>query len=281
MTTITTIATTVLIQGRSLLMLAAHSLTPPSRPRRSSSSVSWRRSSSTFSWKPASAVTSSERGRGASTSRDRADPPGPRREQHDAVGQEHGLGDRVGDEDDGRVRGLGDPLQLQVHLVARDRVERAEGLVHEQDLGVVAQGPGDGDALAHAAGELTRERLLKALQADELAQLVGAPPALGLVDLAQQQRQADVLLDRVPGEEVGVLEDEPELAQRVVVAVVAVPERAAADRHLAVAGLRQAREDPQQRRLAAPRLPEQRDELLLADAEVDAGQREGLAACGR
>ena len=171
-------------------------------------------------------MTSSERGRGASTSRDRADPPGPGREQHDAIGQEHGLGDRVGDEDDGRLRGLGDPLQLEVHLVARDRVERAERLVHEQDLGVVAQGPGDGDALAHAAGELARERLLEALQADELAQLVRAAPALGLVDLAQQQRQPDVLLDRVPGEEVGVLEDEAELAQRLIVAVIATPQRA-------------------------------------------------------
>jgi hypothetical protein len=44
-----------------------------------------------------------------------------------------------------------------------------------------------------------------------------------------------------------------------------------------VTRLRQAREDPQQRRLPAARLPEQRDELLLADAEVDVGQREGLA----
>src|SRR6266540_114937 len=60
--------------------------------------------------------------------------------------------------------------------VARHRVERAERLVHEQDLGVVAQGPSDGDALAHAAGELPRERLLEALQADELGQLV-RPPA--------------------------------------------------------------------------------------------------------
>ena len=140
-------------------MRRAHSLTPPSRDPRaacSSSSVSWRRSSSTFSWKPGSAVTSSERGRGASTSVIERIRPGPGREQHDAVGQEHGLGDRVGDEHDGRLRGLGDPLQLEVHLVARHRVERAERLVHEQDLGVVAQGPGDGDALAHAAGELAR-----------------------------------------------------------------------------------------------------------------------------
>src|SRR3954452_6983512 len=45
-----------------------HSLTPPARATRSSSSASWPRRASTFSWKPVSAVTWSERGRGASTS---------------------------------------------------------------------------------------------------------------------------------------------------------------------------------------------------------------------
>jgi hypothetical protein len=198
-----------------------------------------------------------ERARAGSVDpRDRADPPGASREEHDAVGQEDRLGDRMRDEHDGRLRRLGEPLQLEVHLVARDRVERAEGLVHEQDLGVVAQGSSNGDALAHAARELPRERLLEALQADELAQLVRPAPALALVDLAQRQRQPDVLLDRVPGEEVRVLEDEAELAQRLVVAVIAAPQRAAADRHLAGARLRQAGQDPQQRRLPAARLPE-------------------------
>src|SRR5262249_22842323 len=124
------------------------------------------------------------------------------------------------------------------------------------------------------------ERLLEALQADELAQLVRPPAALALVDLAQQQRQLDVLLDRVPREEVGVLEDEAELAQRLVVAVVAAPKGTPADRHRARARLREAREDAQHRRLAAARLAEQRDELLLAYAEVDVREGEGVAPSG-
>ena len=44
-----------------------------------------------------------------------------------------------------------DHSQLVVEEVPGDRVERAEGLVHEQDLGVLGQGAGEGDALAHAA----------------------------------------------------------------------------------------------------------------------------------
>ena len=74
-----------------------------------------------------------------------------------------------------------------------------------------------------------------------------------------------------------VLEDEAELAQRVVVAAVAVPERAARDGHVARRRLDEPGEDPQHRRLAAARLADERDELLAADAEVDAGEGEGLA----
>jgi hypothetical protein len=44
----------------------------------------------------------------------------------------------------------------------------------------------------------------------------------------------------------------------------------AVDPHLALVGVVQAREDPQQRRLAAARRADQRQELAVADLEVDA-----------
>ena len=40
--------------------------------------------------------------------------------------------------------------------VAGHGVEGAERLVHEQHVGVLGEGPGQGDPLAHAAGELVR-----------------------------------------------------------------------------------------------------------------------------
>ena len=274
-TTVTTIATAVRDPRE---VPAAHSLTPPWRSRRSSSSVSCWRSATTLSWKPGSAVTSSCRGRADSTSRDRADAPRPRGQQHDAVGQEHGLGDRVRDQHDRRVGGAGDALELHVHLVARHRVERPERLVHQQDLGVVAQRARDRDALAHAARELARQRLLEALQADELAELVRTPAALLLVHLAQQQRQPDVVLDRVPGEQVA----RPGRRGRACAARRRRGGRrstagGAPTRHLAAGGLDQPGEDPQHRRLPAARLADERDELLLADPEVDVLERQRLA----
>ena len=47
-----------------------------------------------------------------------------------------------------------EPQQLLVELVADDLVERAEGLVHQQQVGVEGQRAGDRGALLHAAREL-------------------------------------------------------------------------------------------------------------------------------
>ncbi len=49
-----------------------------------------------------------------------------------------------------------DTLQLHVHLLARDRIERAERLVHEQDGWRHDQRARDRDPLLHAARKLDR-----------------------------------------------------------------------------------------------------------------------------
>ena len=51
---------------------------------------------------------------------------------------------------------------------ARLRVERAEGLVHQQHPRLVDQDPRDLDALLHAARQLRRVERLEAGQADQL-----------------------------------------------------------------------------------------------------------------
>ena len=56
---------------------------------------------------------------------------------------------------------LPDLEQQLLHLGAGLAVERPEGLVHQQDLGIVGERPGDGDALHHAAGELLRLSLME------------------------------------------------------------------------------------------------------------------------
>lgn len=57
------------------------------------------------------------------------------------LGQVDRLGDGVGDQDDGGLGLAPDPVQLDVHLLAGQRIECAEGLVHEQHVGFVQQRP--------------------------------------------------------------------------------------------------------------------------------------------
>src|SRR5471030_951847 len=59
------------------------------------------------------------------------------------VGEIDGFADAVGDEDRGAVMLLPDLHQREVHLVARDRVEGAERLVHQQQVGLEDQRAAD------------------------------------------------------------------------------------------------------------------------------------------
>ena len=49
---------------------------------------------------------------------------------------------------------LPDAQELEIHLLARERVERAERLVHQDELRIVDERARDRGALLHAAGEL-------------------------------------------------------------------------------------------------------------------------------
>src|SRR3981081_2857104 len=71
----------------------------------------------------------------------------------DPVRQEYGLGDAMGDEYHGLAVALPDIEQLEIHLVAGERVERAERLVHQQYRRVVDERAADAGPLPHAPGE--------------------------------------------------------------------------------------------------------------------------------
>src|SRR5437762_6878322 len=94
--------------------------------------------------------------------------PGRARRQHDEGRPDrHRLLDRVRHEDDGPGGLRPDPPDLGLHDPAVLGVERAEGLVHEEDRGIDGEGAGDGRALAHAAGDAVRVVVLEPLEADE------------------------------------------------------------------------------------------------------------------
>ena len=148
----------------------------------------------------------------------------------------------MGDEHDGGLRGGTDLEQLGLHVLAGHLVERAERLVHQQQLRVGREGSGDRDALLHAARQLPRHVPRELGELDELEHLVGTGLPLGLVPALQLERQLDVLLDGAPVEQAGLLE-----RHAVVLVEPGLGGRLAVDGHLAAGRLDQVGDQPQQR----------------------------------
>src|SRR6185295_1480936 len=114
-------------------------------------------------------------------------------EDDDARAEKDRLGDAVGDEEDRLARFLPDPEQLEVHLLARQRIERAERLVHQHELGIVDERARDRRALLHAAGKLVRTLVLGAGEADEREQRARTLAALLRRQAEDLGRQDDVV----------------------------------------------------------------------------------------
>ena len=84
--------------------------------------------------------------------------------QDDAVAEEQGLVDVVGDEDDGALFLFPDTRGLLLHEHTGLGVQLSERLVKEHDVRGVRIGAGDAHALLHTAGQLMRVVLFKAGQ---------------------------------------------------------------------------------------------------------------------
>ena len=82
----------------------------------------------------------------------------------DAVGKLDGFVDIVGDEDDGFALRLPDAQQFTAHDEAGDGIERAEGLVEKEHVGVDGQRARHFEPLLHAAGERRADRLSQSLR---------------------------------------------------------------------------------------------------------------------
>ncbi len=194
-------------------------------------------------------------------------------EDRDPVAHRQRLVLVVGDVDEGDAHLALDRLQLDLHLLAQLQVEGAERLVEQQHPGAVDDRAGERDALALAAGELSRPAVAVAGKADHLECLVASPGALGPGDARDPQPVCDVLADGHVWEQGVVLKDR---VDRPVVgrhAAHVLPGQL--DR--SPARLLEAGDHPQRRRLAGARGPKQREELALLDLQVDARDRTHLA----
>jgi hypothetical protein len=194
------------------------------------------------------------------------DPSRPRGHDDDAVGEEHRLRDRVGDEDDGLARLAPDAEELDVHELAGHGVERAERLVHQQQRRVVDERAGQRHALAHAARQLVGVLVLEALEAGQLEQAEGAPARRLPVEAQHLYRQHHVVEDVPPRQQDGILEDDADVAAGAV-------DGPPAQVHAAGGARQEAGQDLEERGLAAARLAHDRDELALGDVERDAAER--------
>src|SRR5207253_655735 len=94
-------------------------------------------------------------------------------QDRDAVADLDRLVDVVGDEDDGLPQLLLEPEELVLEAGPDDRIDRAEGLVHQHQRRVRRECPRETHALALAPGELGRETppILVRVETDELEQL--------------------------------------------------------------------------------------------------------------
>ncbi|WP_241559639.1 hypothetical protein [Hydrogenophaga sp. NH-16] len=174
----------------------------------------------------------------------------------------------MGDEADGLV-GAGPELQqFGIQMVADDFVERAEGLVHQQKVGVEGERPGDRGALLHAARQLPGEFLAEAGEVDEVERLLDPLLLLLPGEAHDFERQGDVLLDGAPGIERRRLEN---IAVGAVLA--GVFRRHAVDGYGARCVFFQIGNDTQEGGLAAAGGADEGDEVTLLHLEIDIGKR--------
>ena len=186
-------------------------------------------------------------------------------EHHDLVGDLERLLLVVGHEQAGDVHLVVELAEPGAQLLADPGVERAEGLVQEQDLGPGGQRPRQGDALPLPAGELRRVAVGEPLELHQLQQLVGPRPDLAAREPPDFQAEGDVLADGHVPEQGIMLEDEAHApALHGLVGRVLSEEL-----HMPRVGLLQPGDDPQDRALARAGRPQQRHELARGHHEGD------------
>ncbi len=188
------------------------------------------------------------------------------RDVHDAVrdGDEPQV---VGDQHERLARLAADALEQLEHGAARLRVERAGGLVGQDEARVLGDGAGDGDALLLATRELGGEVVDAVRQAHAGEHVVDRQR----VD-ANLARQLDVLARGEACDEVVELEDEAHVVAPVEGKALLVELRdvAPVEENLPRGGLLHAAEHVEHRGLAGPRRAHDEHEFAALELQVDA-----------
>ena len=190
-------------------------------------------------------------------------------EHQDAVGQHDGFFNVVGDDEDGTGGHLLVEPEFQkfaAEVLGRQDIEGGERLIHEKHFRFHDQSAGEADALLHAAGKLLGVSSLEAVQANRVERAQRALAALHGRYAAGFERSLHVFENGKPREKRETLEDDGHVGKLTVILLemqwLAMPKKRARRR------LRKARQNAQQRRLAAARRPEQGHDFPRLDVEV-------------
>ncbi len=188
----------------------------------------------------------------------------------DPIGEEDGFVDRVGDEQDRllRLSGFPDAEKLGLEELAGLCVQCRERFVEDEDLRLVGEHTGDGDALTHTARELMRQPICGVLETHRLQYLGCALATFGFGDAANLEADLDVLLRSEPGEQSVSLEYDSDV-------LVDPGDTLAVDEYSTAVVCLEAGEDVQECGLAATAGTEKREELTLLDPEVEAVEDRG------
>src|SRR2546425_762184 len=167
----------------------------------------------------------------------------------------------------GPTRDVGEPRTVPMAVSAATRPAVISR--QEPDVRVQHEGAGERDALLLAAGELARITELEARQVDLVEAGRDALGDRGTVELSHLESVGDVRLHRHVRPERVVLEhhaDVTRVGPEPVDAPVPEPDLAAVQRM-------EAGDQPEKRRLAAARGPDQREQLAVTDLEARAVDR--------
>ena len=161
--------------------------------------------------------------------------------------------------------------QVVLQLAAYQGVERAEGLVHEQDFRVHGQGARQSDPLLHASGQFGRKTGFIAAKAYGVDDLLRAPLPLRLGHALDFQPEFHIAHDRAMRQQGEVLEDHPELAPAQFAQGLGrqAGDVLPVDVNPAGIGLVQAVDQAQQGRFAAAGQPHDDEDLPAHDFQGD------------
>ena len=190
---------------------------------------------------------------------------------HHAVGQRHGFGLIVRDEDDREVELLLQLLDLKAHGFAQLRVEVGKRLVQQHDLRVGDDGARQRDALLLSAGEVARIDLFHAVQTGVLERHLDALDHLRLRHLAHAQREGHVFKDVHvrPNREGLENHAQPALLRRHIQVFALDADGPAAQVDFAVAQIFKSGDHAQRGRLAAAAGPQEGEAFALFDGQVE------------